>query len=133
MQDIWEGEYTYQCILTNDFESDVRDIVEFYNLRCGKDRMFDDMKNRFGWRRLPNSFMNQNAVSLIMTAIIRNFYRKLMDSWNVEELGLKPTSRIKALGLRYMSVAAKSIKTAKRHVLNIYTDNKAHAYTFGFG
>ena len=29
-QELWEGEYTYRCILTNDFESDVRDIVEFY-------------------------------------------------------------------------------------------------------
>ena len=31
--DIWEGEYTYRCILTNNYESSVRDIVEFYNLR----------------------------------------------------------------------------------------------------
>lgn len=34
--DIWEGEYTYRCILTNDYESSVRDIVEFYNLRGGQ-------------------------------------------------------------------------------------------------
>ena len=35
--DIWEGEYTYRCILTNDYKSSARDIVEFYNLRGGKD------------------------------------------------------------------------------------------------
>ena len=29
MQEIWEGKYTYRCILTNDFKSDIRDIVEF--------------------------------------------------------------------------------------------------------
>ena len=34
--DIWEGEYTYRCILTNDYKSSARDIVEFYNLRGGK-------------------------------------------------------------------------------------------------
>ena len=39
-QEIWEGEYTYRCILTNDFKSDIRDIVEFYNLRGGKERIF---------------------------------------------------------------------------------------------
>ena len=33
VQDLWEGEYTYRCILTNDYESSVREIVEFYNLR----------------------------------------------------------------------------------------------------
>lgn len=52
--DIWEGEYTYRCILTNDYKSSARDIVEFYNLRGGKERIFDDMNNDFGWNRLPN-------------------------------------------------------------------------------
>ena len=28
-------------------------IVEFYNLRGGKERIFDDMNNGFGWNRLP--------------------------------------------------------------------------------
>ena len=60
--DIWEGEYTYRCILTNDYKSSVRDIVEFYNLRGGKERIFDDMNNGFGWNRLPKSFMAQNTV-----------------------------------------------------------------------
>ena len=36
--DLWEGEYTYRCILTNDYESSAREIVEFYNLRGGKER-----------------------------------------------------------------------------------------------
>ena len=30
---------TYRCILTNDYESSVREIVEFYNLRGGKERI----------------------------------------------------------------------------------------------
>ena len=40
-----EGEYTYRCILTNDYESSEKEIVEFYNLRGGKERIFDDMNN----------------------------------------------------------------------------------------
>ena len=32
IQEILEREYTYRCILTNDFDSDVREILEFYNL-----------------------------------------------------------------------------------------------------
>ena len=54
--DLWEGEYTYRCILTNDYDSSTRDIVEFYNKRGGKERIFDDMNNGFGWNRLPKSF-----------------------------------------------------------------------------
>ena len=38
VQDFWEGEYTYRCILTDDYDSSVREIVEFYNLRGGKER-----------------------------------------------------------------------------------------------
>ena len=34
--DLWEGEYTYRCILTNDYTSTNREVVEFYNLRGGK-------------------------------------------------------------------------------------------------
>ena len=36
--DLWGGEYTYRCILTNDYESSEKEIVEFYNLRGGKER-----------------------------------------------------------------------------------------------
>lgn len=67
VQDLWEGEYTYRCILTNDYESSVREIVEFYNLRGGKERIFDDMNNGFGWDRLPKSFMAENTVFLLLT------------------------------------------------------------------
>ena len=35
--DLWEGEYTYRSILTNDYDSSTRDIVEFYNKRGGKE------------------------------------------------------------------------------------------------
>jgi hypothetical protein len=69
--DLWEGEYTYRCILTNDYKSSTRDIVEFYNLRGGKERIFDDMNNGFGWNRLPKSFMAENTVFLLLTALIR--------------------------------------------------------------
>ena len=38
--DLWEGEYTYRCILANDYESSVREIANFYNLSGGKERIF---------------------------------------------------------------------------------------------
>ena len=34
---IWEGEYTYRCIMTNDYESPPEEIVEFYNKRGAKE------------------------------------------------------------------------------------------------
>ena len=125
--DLWEGEYTYRCILTNDYESSVREIVDFYNLRGGKERIFNDMNNGFGWDRLPKSFMAENTVFLLLTALIRNFYRFIMERLDVTKLRLKVTSRIKAFVFRFISVPAKWIKTSRQYVLNIYTYNNAYA------
>ena len=130
--DLWEGEYTYRCILTNDYTSTNREIVEFYNLRGGKERIFDDMNNGFGWARLPKSFMAENTVFLLLTAIIRNFYKFLMDRLDTKAFGLKKTSRIKAFVFKFISVPAKWIRTARHYQLNIYTDNKSYQNPFAF-
>ena len=131
--DIWEGEYTYRCIITNDYESSAREIVEYYNLRGAKERIFDDMNNGFGWNRLPKSFMNQNTVFLIMTAIIRNFYEALKQKLDVGKFGLRLSSRIKTFIFKFITVPAKWIKTSRQMVLNIYTDNKAYLSAFQSG
>ena len=128
--DIWEGEYTYRCILTNDYTSSVREVVEFYNLRGGKERIFDDMNNGFGWDRLPKSFMSENTVFLILTAFIRNFYKALMQKLDVKAFGLKTTSRIKTFVFKFISVPAKWIKASRQYVLNIYTSNQAYSNAF---
>ena len=52
--------------------------------------------NGFGWARLPKSFMAENTVFLLLTALIRNFYKFLMDRIDAKAFGLKKTSRIKA-------------------------------------
>ena len=96
----------------------------------GKERIFDDMNNGFGWNRLPKSFMAQNTVFLLMTALIRNFYKAIMQRLKTHEFGLRATSRIKAFVFKFISVPAKWIKTSRRHVLNIYSDNNAYANLF---
>ena len=105
VQDLWEGEYTYRCILTNDYESSTREIVEFYNLRGGKERIFDDMNNG-------------------------KFYKAIIHRLDVKRFGLNATSRIKAFVFRFISVPAKWIRTSRRYVLNIYTCNNAYADIF---
>ena len=128
--DLWEGEYTYRCILTNDYESSVREIVEFYNLRGGKERIFDDLNNGFGWDRLPKSFMAENTVFLLLTALVRNFYKFIMERLEEKKFGLKATSRIKAFVFKFITVPAKWIRTSRQFILNIYTDNQAYGELF---
>ncbi len=66
--------------MTNDYESTPEEIVEFYNKRGAKERIFDDLNNSFGWNRLPKSFMNENTVFLLIKALIRNFYQFLVQA-----------------------------------------------------
>ena len=129
-QDLWEGEYTYRCILTNDYTSTTREIVEFYNLRGGKERIFDEMNNGFGWARLPKSFMAENTVFLLLTAMIRNFYKFLMGRIDAKAFGLEKCSRIKAFVFKFISVPAKWIRTARLYELNIYTHNHSYQNPF---
>ena len=88
------------------------------------------MNNEFGWKRLPKSVMADNTAFLLLTAMIRNFYKAIMQKLDVEKFGLKRTSRIKAFVFKFISVPAKWVKTARQHVLNIYTENQAYKQFF---
>lgn len=128
--DLWEGEYTYRSIITNDYTSTVSEIVDFYNKRGSKEKFFDDLDNGFGWNHLPKSFLSPNTVFLILTALIRNFYRLLMQEKELKAFGLKKNSRIKDFTFKFIAVPAKWIRTAHTNVLNIYTDKMAYATVF---
>ncbi len=49
-----------------------------------------------------------------------------MQRLKTNEFGLRATSRIKTFVFKFISVPAKWIKTSRRHVLNIYSDNNAY-------
>lgn len=67
-------EYVYRCILTNDWDNSEKAIIEYYNKRGASERNFDCLNNDFGWAHLPFSFLNENTVFMIATAILKNFH-----------------------------------------------------------
>ena len=67
---------------------------------------------------------------LLLTALIRNFYKFIMERLDAKKFGLKATSRIKAFVFKFISVPAKWIKTSRQYVLNIYSCNNAYADMF---
>ena len=71
------------------------------------------MNNGFGWDRLPKSFMAENTVFLLLTALIRNFYKAIIQRLDVKKFGLNATSRIKVFVFRFISVPAKWIRTSR--------------------
>ena len=114
-----------------DFDFDHQFIeTEKYDAKATYKKFFYDMNNGLGWNRLPKSFMAQNTVFLLMTVLIRNFYKAIMQRLKTHEFGLRSTSRIKTFVFKFISVPAKWIKTSRRYVLNIYSDNYAYANLF---
>lgn len=95
--DIWEGEYTYRCILTNDYKSSARDIVEFYNLRGGKERIFDDMNNGFGWNRLPNRSWHRILYSCLWQLSSETSTKLLCRDWKPMNLDCVPPAESRPL------------------------------------
>ena len=70
--------YTYRCILTNNWMSTEKDIITFYNERGASEKNFDIQNNDFGWSHLPFSFMAENMVFMMVTAMLKNFYLYLV-------------------------------------------------------
>lgn len=116
-----QGDYTYRGILTNDKEWDNGQVVSFYNQRGASERTFDTMNNDFGWAKLPCSFLNENTTFMIMTAIYANLYQYLLSRISKKLTWIKENFRLKKFIFRFITVAAKWIKTSRNHVLKLYT------------
>ena len=118
--------YIYRSILTNDTISSEEEIVRFYNQRGCSEQTFDVMNNDFGWSHLPCSFMMQNVVFMIFTAIIKNFYTTLMLKLSQKDnfqraFALTATSRLKRFIFRIVQVPFKWVHGSKEWVLQLFT------------
>ena len=122
--------YTYRCILTNNRTSTEKDIITFYNERGASEKNFDIQNNDFGWSHLPFSFMAENMVFMMVTAMLKNFYLYLVGHISEKVKPLKKTSRLKAFILHFVSVPAKWVRTGRLNVLNLYTNKTYYSEVF---
>ena len=79
------------------------------------------MNNDFGWSNLPCSFLNENTSFMIMTALYANFYSYMASSFAEKLSWIEANFRLKKFVFRFITVAAKWIKTGRQHVLKLYT------------
>jgi hypothetical protein len=122
--------YVYRCIITNDWESSEKDIVTFYNKRGESEKNFDVQNNDFGWAHLPFSFLEENTVFMLVTAMLKNFYLYMLGTLTDRIKPLGKTSRLKSFMLHFICVPAKWIRTGRRHVLNLYTTKDYYSDIF---
>lgn len=119
--DLFDGEYTYRSILTNDWEMEDEEVILHYNKRSTAEQVFDRQNIDFGWAHLPKSFMNQNTVFLLLTAMAANFYQYIVSLPLMCLFGVEATDRVKSFLFRFIAVPAKWIRTARQNVLNVYS------------
>ena len=121
--DIFTGDaFFYSMILTNDRTMTMDEVVIFYNQRGKTEREFDVLKNDFGWKGLAFSKLAHNTVFLIFTAICKNLYQYIIQSYSKKFKQLQPTFRLKKFIFRFITIPAKWIKQARQFKLKIYSD-----------
>ena len=121
--DMFTGDtFTYRSILTDDWQSTEKEVIEYYNQRGGSEKIFDIMNNDFGWSHMPFSFLNENAAFMIITAMIKNFYNYFVALVSKVFAGINPTTRLKRFVFRFISVAGKWVYQARQWVLKLYTN-----------
>lgn len=114
--------YVYRCILTNDWEMSEKVIIEYYNQRGARERDFDALNNDFGWSHLLCSFLNENTVFLLLMAMCKNFHTAILYEIGKVFYNIKPKHRLKKFIYRFISVPAKWVRTARTHVLRLFTN-----------
>jgi hypothetical protein len=112
----------YRTILTNDWESSDKEVIEYYNQRGKSEKVFDVMNNDFGWKRLPFSFLDQNGTFMIITAMIKNFYTYFINIVSEKFEDLEPTSRLKRFVFKFITVAGQWIYQGRQYKLRLFSD-----------
>jgi len=112
----------YRCILTNDWDSTEKEVIEYYNQRGSSEKTFDIQNNDFGWGHLPCSDMNHNTVYLILTAMIKNFYNYIVRKVSGVFTDILPSSRLKRFIFRFICVPGRWYFRGRQWTLGLYTD-----------
>lgn len=121
--DMFTGDtFIYRSILTDDWQSTEKEVIEYYNQRGSSEKLFDVMNNDFGWKNLPCSFINENTAYLIIMAIAKNFYNYFVAKVSTIFEDIMPTTRLKRFIFRFISVAGKWVYTGRQWVLKLFTD-----------
>ncbi len=113
--------FAYRSILTDDWDSTEKEVIEYYNNRGTSEKIFDVMNNDFGWKHLPFSFLNENNAFMIITAMIKNFYNFFVAIVSQEFEGINPTTRLKRFVFRFITVAGKWVYQGRQWVLKLYS------------
>jgi hypothetical protein len=118
---LFTGEaFSYSSIMTNDFEMTDDQVVNFYNARGSQEREFDELKNDFGWNKMPFSKLEQNTVFLLIMAMCKNLYTHMIVKFSEKIKSLSPHFRIKKFIFRFICIPARWSVSGRTKQLRLY-------------
>ena len=120
----FQDNFIYRAILTNDTNSSDQEVIQYYNQRGATEKIFDEMNNDFGWKKLPFSFLEQNTVFMLIMAMCRNFYLHLLTVFSAKVSFVKTTYRLKKFIFRFVVVPFKWIRRSRQNFLKLYTQKE---------
>lgn len=116
--------YKYMFIITNDWDRNEKQVIEFYNARGASEKVFDVQNNDFNWNCMPHSFLQENTVYLIIMAIANIVYKWLLGILSQVVDGLTPTSRLKKFIFRFVTIVGKITRSGRTTIIALATDNQ---------
>ena len=115
--------YDYYAIITNDQTTSTEEIFTFYNKRGGaSENVIDILKNDFNWNNLPCSFLAQNTVFMILSAISYILFVWIKSIVSKHLKGITPNGRLKQYIFKFINVATKWIRSGGQTVLKVFSD-----------
>ena len=135
VMEVFFGSFFFSSLCGEECLEDINALIGQFKQRSdtllpGVDTVGRGLNNDFEWSHLLFSFMAENMVFMMVTAMLKNFYLYLVRHISEKVKPLKRTSRLKAFILHFVSVPAKWVRTGRRNVLNLYTNKTYYAEIF---
>lgn len=118
-----ETAYDYYAIITNDqTPATLQEIFTFYNQRGGaSENVIDILKNDFNWNHLPCSFLSQNTVFMILSAISYVLFVWIKTIISKHIKGITQNGRLKQYLFKFIHVATKWIHSGRQIILKVFS------------
>lgn len=121
--DVWEGEYIYQVIVTDDPSKDLCEIMKTHRGRCGSIEFANsEIKNGCGMDHMPANSFSVNAAWFSLGVFTHNLLKLIQNHILPEKMR---RIEIKTLRFRLMRLAAIVVKKAKQTILRFSKNHPA--------
>jgi hypothetical protein len=115
--------YTYQGIVTDNYEKSEQEVIEFYNQRGDSEKSNCYLLNDFNLHHLPFPDMDTNTVYMYLMAMCATMFEWtktiLVDN---KVKGINIAMRTKAICFHYITVAATFINHAREKIITVFSE-----------